>query len=103
MKFEEYQRASATFAQENIKESLPYLGLGLTGEAGEVAEKLKKYIRDGVIVEKDVAKELGDVLWYVSQLASYWNIPLEDVARGNLEKLGSRQTRGKIGGSGDDR
>ncbi|MDB5165973.1 MAG: hypothetical protein JWM37_45 [Candidatus Saccharibacteria bacterium] len=81
---------------------------GLVGEAGEVAEKLKKIFRDkaGELSPEDraeILKELGDVLWYVSALARYLDCPLEDVAAHNLEKVLSRQQRGQTGGSGDNR
>ena len=78
------------------------------GEAGEVAEHAKKAIRDdaGTVTDERraaMAKELGDVLWYVSQLASELGLALEDVAQGNIEKLLSRQRRGVLSGSGDER
>jgi len=87
---------------------LAYPALGLAGEAGEVAEHAKKAIRDdaGVVTEerrRAMAKELGDVLWYVSQLASELGLELEEIARANLEKLLSRQRRGVLSGSGDER
>lgn len=84
--------------------------LGLAGETGEVMEKIKKMIRDknGVFspTPEDIAelkKELGDVLWYVSAIAFYNGIDLDDVARANLDKLRSRQQRNKIHGNGDNR
>lgn len=82
--------------------------LGLSGEAGEVAEKFKKIIRDqnGQITPEnkaEIQKELGDVLWYLATIARYLDIPLEDIAITNIEKLSSRQSRGKINGSGDNR
>lgn len=84
--------------------------LGLAGETGEVLEKIKKMIRDknGVFspTPEDIAelkKELGDVLWYLSALAFYNGIDLDDVARANLDKLRSRKERNKIHGSGDNR
>lgn len=82
--------------------------LGLVGEAGETADKIKKILRDknGVILEADkleVAKELGDVLWYVANVARYLGVPLEDVAKMNLEKLESRKQRNLIHGEGDNR
>ena len=85
-----------------------YPTLGLCGEAGEVADKVKKVLRDrgGVFddeVREGLRAELGDVLWYVAQLATELGFDLEDVARANLEKLASRAARGVIGGSGDSR
>lgn len=84
--------------------------LGLAGETGEVLEKIKKMIRDknGVFspTPEDIAelkKELGDVLWYLSALAFYNGIDLDDVARANLDKLRNRKERNQIHGSGDNR
>lgn len=87
--------------------ALAYLGLGL-GEAGEVQGKLKKIIRDDsgkATIEKinEIVAELGDVLWYVARIADEFHIPLSEVADGNLRKLKSRQERGVITGSGDNR
>lgn len=86
----------------------PYPALGLTGEAGEVAEKVKKAIRDdgGEITEERRAaliKELGDVLWYVAAMCSELDVGMGEVATSNLEKLFGRKQRGTIKGSGDDR
>lgn len=82
--------------------------LGLVGEAGEVADKYKKLIRDkaGVMTETDkteMTKELGDVLWYIAALAHYMDVPLKDVANANLDKLSSRKQRGVLHGKGDNR
>lgn len=82
--------------------------LGLVGEAGEVAEKFKKIVRDkeGVVSNEDradIQKELGDVLWYISALADYLGLTLDEVAEKNLEKLFSRRDRGVQTGSGDNR
>ena len=84
--------------------------LGLAGETGEVMEKIKKMIRDknGVFSPTpeditELTKELGDVLWYLSALAFYNGIDLDDVARANLDKLRSRKERNQIHGSGDNR
>jgi len=82
--------------------------LGLTNEAGEVAGKIKKIFRDkgGVINGEDrmaLKSELGDVLWYLAQVCTELEIPLDEVAEYNIEKLHSRLARGKIGGEGDAR
>lgn len=82
--------------------------LGLVGEAGEVAEKFKKIVRDkeGVISDEDrieIRKELGDVLWYISAVADYIGLNLDEVAEKNLEKLFDRRARGTARGSGDNR
>ena len=82
--------------------------LGLVGETGEIAEKVKKIIRDkdGQVSEEarlDFVKELGDVLWYLSAVSSYLGIELQTVADTNIKKLADRQQRGKLNGSGDNR
>ncbi len=109
MNFQDYQKKSRkTALYPNKNDNFIYPVLGLTGEAGEVAEKIKKLIRDknSVIDEKfknDIQKELGDVLWYVAQLATEFDLDLNKVAEKNIEKLYSRLERGVIGGDGDDR
>lgn len=87
--------------------ALAYVGLGL-GEAGEVQGKIKKILRDdqGVLTDQAriaLAKEAGDLLWYVARLASEIEMPLEVIASINLDKLSSRAERGTLTGSGDDR
>ena len=82
--------------------------MGLSGEAGEVADKVKKVLRDrgGLFddaIRAEIALELGDVLWYVAQLASELGYELEDVANQNLQKLRDRSARGQLKGSGDHR
>ncbi len=108
MDLSEYQRQSRRTAEYPREAWLAYPALGLAGEAGEVAEHAKKAIRDDegkVSDERKAAmsKELGDVLWYVAQLASELGLSLDDIAEQNLEKLFSRQARGVLSGSGDDR
>jgi NTP pyrophosphatase (non-canonical NTP hydrolase) len=109
MEFNEYQKeARKTAAYPNKDNNFIYPVLGLVGEAGEVAEKIKKVIRDdaGVISEEkrqEIKKELGDVLWYISNLSYELKFDLEDVAQSNLDKLFSRKERGKINGDGDNR
>lgn len=114
MNFLDYQCGTAEFAiypgaaDTESYAGLSYVGLGLAGEAGEVAGKIKKIARDddGLIheaVRAKLADELGDVLWYVSQMASQLGLRLEGIARGNLAKLRDRQERGVLQGSGDNR
>lgn len=109
MDLSEYQRRSrATAVYPGAGENLLYPTLGLCGEAGEVAEKIKKMIRDddGVLTGERraaLAKELGDVLWYLAQLATEADLDLDAIAAANIEKLSSRQRRNMLQGSGDDR
>ena len=89
--------------------ALEYLALGMTSEAGEVAGKVKKLIRDGEDMEGfelkkiAIASEIGDVLWYCAMMAKEVGVPLNDIMKENLKKLHSRKERGKLSGSGDDR
>ncbi len=109
MNFNEYQRkARRTAIYPNKDNNFVYPTLGMVGEAGEVAEKVKKIIRDndGKITKEnreEIKKELGDVLWYIASLSSELKLSLEDVAQYNLEKLMSRKKRGVIRGDGDNR
>ena len=83
--------------------NLVYPVLGLANEAGEVAGKLKKQIRDKVERSHDLRQELGDVLWYVAAVASELGVTLSDIATENIAKLSSRQARGTLSGDGDQR
>jgi NTP pyrophosphatase (non-canonical NTP hydrolase) len=109
MELSDYQeRSRATAVYPGAGANLLYPTLGLCGEAGEVAEKIKKMVRDdaGVLSperREALAKELGDVLWYVAQLATEAGLDLDAVAAGNLDKLLSRRERDVLRGSGDDR
>ena len=109
MDFNTYQKKARLTAQyPNLGSNYIYPTLGLVGEAGEVAEKVKKVIRDkkGIFDDESkngLKKELGDVLWYVSNLCTEFNFSLDDIALQNLEKLKLRAAKGKIFGSGDDR
>jgi len=109
MTFEEYQKTSReTAIYPNKDNDFIYPTLGLVGEAGEIAEKIKKVLRDkkGIIDEetqKELSKELGDVLWYLSQLSTELGLSLEEIAELNISKLQSRKDRGALHGSGDNR
>lgn len=82
---------------------LSYLALGLGGESGEVLEKTKKLIRDNKFDREEVAKELGDVLWYLARYANAIGYDLDTIAQMNIDKLESRKARHVLGGSGDNR
>lgn len=99
--YQRFTRSTAIYPSGSA--GLAYVALGLNGEAGEVAEKIKKYIRDGVFNKEDVVKELGDVMWYVSQLCNELSVSLEEVINTNMAKLSDRKERGVLGGSGDER
>ena len=104
-----YQEAAAvTGGAVRVDHPIVYPTLGLTNEAGEVAGKVKKIFRDrgGVVTDDDRAAltlELGDVLWYLSELCTQLGISLEDVAATNISKLRGRLDRGTLLGDGDDR
>ena len=105
----EYQTRAAETAVFPKHEALNYLTLGLTGEAGEIANKVKKIIRDGVNKEdyddrlRDIEKELGDVLWYCAMLATEVDSNLGKIMEANLDKLADRKARNALHGSGDNR
>ncbi|MGH3169604.1 MAG: nucleoside triphosphate pyrophosphohydrolase family protein [Trebonia sp.] len=107
--FGAYQRAAArTGAEISFDHPVVYPTLGLANEAGEVAGNVKKIFRDrgGVITDRgreELALELGDVLWYLSELCTRLGISLEDVAAKNIAKIRDRQARGVLGGDGDHR
>jgi NTP pyrophosphatase (non-canonical NTP hydrolase) len=110
MDFKEYQEKSKkTDLRVTTKENnLDYYVLGLTNEAGEVAGKIKKLHRDfgGELSEeykKELAKEIGDVLWYVSAICDRIGYSIEEVAQMNLDKLASRMERNQLTGNGDNR
>lgn len=109
MNFTDYQQKSrATAKYPVIGHGVIYPTLGLANEAGEVAGKIKKIFRDkgGIIGEAEqeaLKSELGDVLWYLSQVCTELDIALDEVAETNITKLLDRQARGKIQGDGDNR
>jgi NTP pyrophosphatase (non-canonical NTP hydrolase) len=107
--FQAYQRESRkTWGEVHVDSPIVYPTLGLTNEAGEVAGKIKKIFRDkgGKISPEDreaLKYELGDVLWYLTQICTELDLTLQEVAAANIEKLFSRQERGQIHGDGDNR
>ena len=106
--YAEQCKATAVYPSQH---SRAYLGLGVSGEAGEVAGKIKKLLRDGatwspIQLEQhtlDIQAELGDVLWYVAMLCHEYQLKLSDVMEHNLAKLADRAARGVVRGSGDHR
>src|SRR3989344_3231733 len=103
MTLDEYQKAADSTARyPDSGKNYLYPTLGLVGEAGEIANKVKKIQRDmGNVVDeeyrKDILSELGDVLWYISQTAREFGSGIEEVAKMNVEKLASRPDRGQLG------
>jgi NTP pyrophosphatase (non-canonical NTP hydrolase) len=101
-----YQMQAKKFAIYPEHMKVVYPALGLAGEAGEVADKVKKIYRDDRTDARflaEIAKEIGDVMWYCAALANDLGFDLQQVAEMNIYKLKSRKAAGKIGGSGDDR
>lgn len=102
--FDFYQKEAEQFALYGTDAKILYAALGLCSEAGEVAGKIKKWIRgDSHLVVEDISKELGDVLWYVSALSSDLGLNLSEIAEDNIAKLNSRKVRNVIRGDGDNR
>ena len=105
-KYENLAGQTAIFPKEK---ALEYLALGMTSEAGEVAGKVKKLIRDGEdkegfeIKKLAIASEIGDVIWYCAMMAKEVGVPLNDIMKENLKKLHGRKERGTLSGSGDER
>ena len=108
MTFTEYEEAVKTTVIYPSTHKVLYPALGLAGEAGEVANKVKKLIRDGFDKQPNdwrerLASEIGDVLWYCVALSNDLNVPISTVAKDNMDKLLSRFERATLGGSGDKR
>lgn len=104
MNFDEYQRKAATTAIFPEDDALGYVALGVNGEAGEIAEKVKKWKREDDRSYLDgLEKEIGDVTWYLSQLCEELGLSYDDVAVANIEKLADRQKRNVLTGEGDNR
>lgn len=108
MSLNDYQQAALSTAIYPHDHEIPYLALALCGEAGEVADKVKKVLRDkgGQFFAPDIqaiAAELGDVLWYAANLAHILGYKLSDIAQLNIDKINSRMERGTLHGEGDNR
>lgn len=103
--FDDYADMTRRTAVYPIGRELEYLTIGLAGEAGEVANKVKKIIRGDPYnsCDGEIAKEIGDVLWYADRLCSYLGTSLEQVMRENMKKLEGRLVRGTLKGNGDTR
>lgn len=107
MNFQEYQEQSRSTAI--YKDKVIYPALGLCGETGEVAEKIKKRLRDAdsnftdAKFLEEISKEIGDVLWYIANLSTDLNLDLCTIALHNLDKLNKRKLENKLSGSGDNR
>lgn len=108
--YQEFTRETAIYpgAKEYTNDAITYCVLGLLGEAGEVAEKLKKTLRSGgeakdLVADVAMAKELGDVCWYLARLSDELAISFSEVLNENVKKLSSRKDRGVLQGSGDNR
>lgn len=102
MLFEDYQQKAWETALETAKNPA-YMVANLTSEAGEVAGKYAKWIRDGILDEEGMQKEAGDVLWQIAGLATVMGWSLADLASKNLKKLAERQANNTLKGSGDER
>jgi NTP pyrophosphatase (non-canonical NTP hydrolase) len=102
MLIEEYQELAFKTALETAKNPA-YMVSNLTSEAGEVAGKYAKWIRDGILDEEGMQKEVGDVFWQIAGLATVMGWSLADIASQNLKKLAQRQINNTLKGSGDDR
>ena len=107
VEYQTFVPTTAIYPKANTgdKEELMYLSLGLSGEAGEIANKVKKLYRDYDSFEQreSIARELGDVMWYAFQLANALNVSMSGVLVANRDKIVDRQNRGMLGGSGDER
>ena len=102
--FNEYQEFVKSMKVYPEKHAIVYPALGLVGEAGEISEKVKKWLRgDKELDKQGLLKELGDPLWYIASLADDLGFTLQDVVDANVEKLSSRKDRNLIHGEGDNR
>lgn len=101
--FRSYQDMASETAVYKSEHQVIYPALGLAAEAGEVANKVKKILRDGNFNREAIADEVGDCLWYIAALCRDLNVDMKELAKNNLRKLHDRKARGVIQGSGDKR
>lgn len=99
----DYQRAAVSTAIYKKEHAVIYPALGLAAEAGEVANKVKKILRDGKFDREAIADEVGDCMWYIAALCRDLNIDMQEIADNNIKKLKDRLERGVLSGSGDNR
>ena len=103
LNFRSYQDMAAETAVYKSEHQVIYPALGLAAEAGEVANKVKKILRDGNFNREAISDEVGDCLWYIAALCRDLNVDMKELAKNNLRKLHDRKARGVIQGSGDKR
>ena len=103
LNFKSYQDMASDTAIYKHEHQVIYPALGLAAEAGEVANKVKKILRDGKFDRQAIADEVGDCLWYIAALCRDLNVDMTELARNNLRKLHDRKVRGVLSGSGDKR
>ena len=103
MRMKEYQNSAADTAIYKVEHSVIYPALGLAAEAGEVANKVKKILRDGTFDREAIADEVGDCLWYIAALCRDLKVDMGELAQKNLNKLNDRKERNVLQGSGDKR
>ena len=101
--FKSYQDMASETAVYKAEHAVIYPALGLAAEAGEVANKVKKILRDGNFDRNAIADEVGDCLWYIAALCRDLNVNMGEVAKNNLDKLQDRKKRGTLKGNGDKR
>ena len=101
--FKSYQDMASDTAVYKAEHAVIYPALGLAAEAGEVANKVKKILRDGKFDREAIADEVGDCLWYIAALCRDLNVEMAEIAQNNLDKLNDRKERGTLQGSGDKR
>lgn len=102
--FNDYQEKAHETAVYPPENGLAYLVTGMVAEAGEVAGKVAKHFRgDGDLDNQELAKEMGDLLWFIAETSFHLGVKMSDVAQANIDKLADRKARGVLKGNGDNR